>query len=819
MFYSQLILAKKGPLGKIWLAAHFKKKLNKKQIYTTSIQQSVRTSPPPLLYYYSSLSPLCPPKFTFRNKSHTFLFFSFFHFIHFLLRTFPCAESVISPDEPLSLRVSGHLLLGIVRIFSQQCQYLVTDCNDARVKIMMAFHSKSGSVNLKEAEQMAAPGQLNMPLVFHDFNDQDDIFDDANQGDVNMRNMDLDSASDSDREGGGGWDTQKFLKSNIASSGSDINLSSRQYGQLSRSGSEMDEPHGFDDMHDDFGGSMDASFTGSRRVSSIGVGRDGTPLGQSGGLNDSSVGLQQHQQQRRRDSLGGGSMQDGNGDGYGGDFGGNDDFGNDDFYNEGQQDGFGGSGGGGLHNVDFGDDDDDDDDDNNVSGTPSRARLRRSLDGNGGVQWNLLGSENNSSPSDTFGVDGKRNSTGTTGKDGAANAPGSEKATTGARKKKKRRKMFKVDKNTEIPKKEYESWATTYYETCTRYRGVPTSLDHVNPDRYFWHDSGSEDDAEEDEQEEDADGRHAKKRLRQFHRGTAVYNHHQHKKRRLAKLNDVVPKPSLRRNMPSAILNMFESLCDTKRSLPLQHYQRPIPDSDLLKMKAHLHSSDVQDDQDGQDDASSPEMGRDDSHGGALDDDTFERASKRRRSLAANNDDDRHNDSNDDGAFMNEDDFGGNDDFGNDDDFGGNDDDMYGDGINGLEVESLHAGEQNKNDEERSAVHYDEPKTKQVKSMMRKLRRMSTSTDTSRSSLSSTSSSSIMDSSTDASSINFSRVVSTKTVKKREDAASCFFELLNLASSGKVNVRQDRAYGNIIVSLRSSEEDDSQDAAAEEVIA
>ena len=43
MFYSQLILAKKGPLGKIWLAAHFKKKLNKKQIYSTSIKDSVGT--------------------------------------------------------------------------------------------------------------------------------------------------------------------------------------------------------------------------------------------------------------------------------------------------------------------------------------------------------------------------------------------------------------------------------------------------------------------------------------------------------------------------------------------------------------------------------------------------------------------------------------------------------------------------------------------------------------------------------------------------------------------------------------------------------
>ena len=43
MFYSNAILAKKGPLGKIWLAAHFKKKLNKKIIYATNIRQVVGT--------------------------------------------------------------------------------------------------------------------------------------------------------------------------------------------------------------------------------------------------------------------------------------------------------------------------------------------------------------------------------------------------------------------------------------------------------------------------------------------------------------------------------------------------------------------------------------------------------------------------------------------------------------------------------------------------------------------------------------------------------------------------------------------------------
>ena len=50
MFYSQIILAKKGPLGKIWLAAHWDKKLTKAQVFQTDIETSVgerRASSPP----------------------------------------------------------------------------------------------------------------------------------------------------------------------------------------------------------------------------------------------------------------------------------------------------------------------------------------------------------------------------------------------------------------------------------------------------------------------------------------------------------------------------------------------------------------------------------------------------------------------------------------------------------------------------------------------------------------------------------------------------------------------------------------------------
>jgi N terminus of Rad21 / Rec8 like protein len=87
MFYSELILAKKGPLAKIWLAAHWEKRLTKHQVFNTDLEAS-------------------------------------------------CVQ-IIKPAVPMALRMSGHLLLGVSRIYSKKAQYLLTDCNDALVKIKM----------------------------------------------------------------------------------------------------------------------------------------------------------------------------------------------------------------------------------------------------------------------------------------------------------------------------------------------------------------------------------------------------------------------------------------------------------------------------------------------------------------------------------------------------------------------------------------------------------------------------------------------------------------------------------------------------------
>ena len=267
---------------------------------------------------------------------------------------------------------------------------------------MMAFRTKAGNVNLKETEQMAPAGQLNAAPApaaqeFMDFNDQDDMFNTSNKNDADIRSSQVsDSGSESEREGG--WQTAEFLQKNVASSDGDISMNSKRYGRSSRSSSEIDEPAAtgggpFNNMIDDeFGGSMDSSYTGlppGRRNSSIGVGRDGTPLGGSSatGLDDSMVGMQI---QRRQSLEAGGDGGDGGGGGGGGGDFGHDDFGDDNYTGENDNNygvddfdyGQGGGAAGGLGDLSFGDD--------GEQGTPSK-KLRLSLDGgDGGIQWDLL---------------------------------------------------------------------------------------------------------------------------------------------------------------------------------------------------------------------------------------------------------------------------------------------------------------------------------------------------------------------------------------------------------------------------------------------
>ncbi|XP_034173719.2 RAD21 cohesin complex component verthandi [Osmia lignaria lignaria] len=117
MFYAHFVLAKKGPLARIWLAAHWDKKLTKAHVFETNIEKSV--------------------------------------------------DGILQPKVKMALRTSGHLLLGVVRIYSRKAKYLLADCNEAFVKIKMAF--RPGMVDLPEEHREAAVTAITLPEVFHDF--------------------------------------------------------------------------------------------------------------------------------------------------------------------------------------------------------------------------------------------------------------------------------------------------------------------------------------------------------------------------------------------------------------------------------------------------------------------------------------------------------------------------------------------------------------------------------------------------------------------------------------------------------------------------
>ncbi|XP_031566468.1 double-strand-break repair protein rad21 homolog [Actinia tenebrosa] len=116
MFYHTFILAKKGPMARVWLAAHWEKKLSKAVVFETDIKSSV--------------------------------------------------ESIVSPKIKMALRTSGHLLLGVVRIYSRKAKYLLADCSEAFVKIKMAF--RPGVVDLPEEGRELAFSAITLPEVFTD---------------------------------------------------------------------------------------------------------------------------------------------------------------------------------------------------------------------------------------------------------------------------------------------------------------------------------------------------------------------------------------------------------------------------------------------------------------------------------------------------------------------------------------------------------------------------------------------------------------------------------------------------------------------------
>lgn len=80
----------------------------------------------------------------------------------------------------LALRTSGHLLLGVCRIYSRKVKYLLADCNEAFVKIKLAF--RPGLIDLPKEKQQASAEAITLPEKFPEF---------SMLVDINMEDMDL----------------------------------------------------------------------------------------------------------------------------------------------------------------------------------------------------------------------------------------------------------------------------------------------------------------------------------------------------------------------------------------------------------------------------------------------------------------------------------------------------------------------------------------------------------------------------------------------------------------------------------------------------
>lgn len=114
MFYSEQLLAKTGPLARVWLASNVERKLTKSQILQSDISSSVNVI-------------------------------------------------VDQTAAPLALRLSGQLMLGVVRIYNRKSKYLLDDANEALLKIRMTF---------KKANSHDLPAQ---PHVITTIEVQDDL--------------------------------------------------------------------------------------------------------------------------------------------------------------------------------------------------------------------------------------------------------------------------------------------------------------------------------------------------------------------------------------------------------------------------------------------------------------------------------------------------------------------------------------------------------------------------------------------------------------------------------------------------------------------
>lgn len=92
MFYSDVLLSKTGPLARVWLASNLDRRLTKRDCLQSNLEDSIDLI-------------------------------------------------VDETAAPMALRLSGQLLLGVVKIYKRKAGYLLEDCNEALLKIKLVRFS------------------------------------------------------------------------------------------------------------------------------------------------------------------------------------------------------------------------------------------------------------------------------------------------------------------------------------------------------------------------------------------------------------------------------------------------------------------------------------------------------------------------------------------------------------------------------------------------------------------------------------------------------------------------------------------------------
>ncbi|KAI8139153.1 Rec8 like protein-domain-containing protein [Fennellomyces sp. T-0311] len=141
---TELLIGGSGPLARVWLASHWERKVSKSQFLQTNLEKTI--------------------------------------------------DAITTDDhEPLTLRMSGQLLLGVARIYSRKTRYLLEDCNEALVKIKLSF--KKGNVNMPDIQHtVASIKSITLPERLTEF---DILLPDEPLLDIDMDTIDavLDSSS------------------------------------------------------------------------------------------------------------------------------------------------------------------------------------------------------------------------------------------------------------------------------------------------------------------------------------------------------------------------------------------------------------------------------------------------------------------------------------------------------------------------------------------------------------------------------------------------------------------------------------------------